>query len=577
MPTLDSLSNELLMEIFRLIHDSSRHTIFTLLRVNKLISEAALPFAYRELSFNFDQTRVPPYRNAKRRKEKNVEPYTQSLQNLNLLLQLPPDSTIWKGIRKVTVRSKVAVWPGEDPDARWLRQLDIPTEPPFTPAEEAVQAKWSSFITFISRVVHLREVAFDCAERVPIVLLESLEAHHLLCSLHVKNWTRLRSDVRLGDPYEEALAQSPCLRSLQAMFVYGEPGMDYNYEAFQRILALSPSLEEIAYSRRTSGGCVIHYLSPDEKAEEERERKHFRVGKPVKKVNIRTIKWDSLRPVLLQDWASFIDLRKVETLELNRFHGIEWMGYAMDRKTFSGLKHLSFKIDHYFRDSQREFKSTLENFLNSLSPLESLSVVQYYDYIDLYNLLPHHGPSLRSLSLHQAENKPNSRPTLTLDDLNFILSNTPNLEDLEFDLNRTQSPQENEMKTYEVVSSFPSLRSVTIHYDLGIYHDAFDGYFSFDTYFDNDEQHISLEIAKYNEIYTTIDNHFAREVWQMVCTPRFDRLVLYVGEPNREVGLGRPAPWMVTEKKDSKCICLCRNERDDLRDNISAPQVIEGL
>ncbi|KAJ8092088.1 hypothetical protein PM082_021620 [Marasmius tenuissimus] len=580
MSTLDNLSAELLAEIFRLIHDNSRHTIFTLLRVNKFISGAALPFAYRELFFDFDQTRVPPHRNPRLQTEADLEPYTQSLQNLNSLLQLPSESAIWKGIRKVAVRSKVVIWPGEDPDARWPRQNDAPTEPPFIPSEEAVQARWSSFIELISCLANPREVVFDCAERVPIILLGSLEASHPFCRLHVKNWTRLRSDVRVGDPYEEALGQSPCLRSLQANFVYGELGMDYNYVAFQRILALSPSLEEIAYSRRVSRDHVMHDLSLHEKAEEERERKRFRVGKPVRKANIRSIRWGSLNPILLEGWRSFIDLPKVETLEMDGAHEVDWMSYAMDHSTFSGIKHLSFKVDYYSRDSQREFKSTLEDFLISLSPLESLSVVQYYDYIDLPLILLHHGPSLHSLSLHQVENRLELRPTLTLDDLNSILSNTPHLENFEFDLNRTGNPQENEMKTYEVVSSFRLLRSVTIHYDLGIHHEAFDGYFSFDTYFDNSgqqnpEQQISFEIAKYGGIYTTIDDRFAREVWQTMGTSQLDRVVLYVGESNREVGFGLPALWIMREKTNSKCIRLSRNERDDLRDDISALQVVE--
>ncbi|KAJ8092095.1 hypothetical protein PM082_021627 [Marasmius tenuissimus] len=407
MPSLVDLSAELLAEIFKFIHDSSRHTLFSLLRVNKVISAVVLPFIYREMTFSFDRDQL-----------------MQTIRKLETLLRLPPESALWRGV-KVTARSSlIGALASASP-------------------EVIIREKWGSFIQFLSRIVGLREVVFRCAERVPIILLDALEAKHPSVHLHVEGWVRLRSDVRVGDPYEEALARSPCLRSLQAHFRFGLREMDFNYAAFERIMQLSPSLEEFAYSSTGIAG-MFYDLTPQEKAVEERERKRFRVARPTRNTKLRRIKWRSqLDSALLQRWRSFIDLHKVQMLELGGFQNVECMEYAMDHGTFSGLKHLTLVLAESYSGgiSQDEYKSTLDRFLSSQSPLETLSIINHHGYINLSTVLLHHGASLRPLSLHQAESRQEPRPILSLDDLNSIGSEAPHLRHLMFDLNRTREPQ----------------------------------------------------------------------------------------------------------------------------------------
>ncbi|KAK1220528.1 hypothetical protein PQX77_016696 [Marasmius sp. AFHP31] len=515
---LDNLSAELLTEIFRPIHDSSRLTIFSLLRVNKFISDAARPFVYRELTFDFDQHRasVSQLRQNPDPPQTPTDSYTRTLERLDSLLKSPPDHAIWKGVRKVTVHSWVVKWPGEDPDAAWRRHRHT-NEPPFTPSEEAVQAKWGSFLEFLTRVINLQEVIFDCAERVPVILLKVLENKHASCYL-----------------------------------------------------------QEIAYTSRAAGGCVVRGVNLEDLVEQEKERERFRVASPVKKTTVRKIKWDSIDLHLLHRWESFVDLRKVEILDLGRPYNTQWMDYAMDDAIFSGLKGLSLRINRYSRNnSQGDFKTTLENFLSSQPPLQSISVIDYHGYVDLSTILLHHGASLRSLSLHQAEGSEGPRPILTQDDLNLIRSKTPYLRHLEFDLNRTRIPKDNEMQVYAIISSFASLRTVKIHYDLGVHH----RYFEFTRFFlvgRGSEREVPPELTEFEEIYTRIDENFAREVWQAVCNPRLEELVLYVGEQNREIGFGYPAHWVLEEQNARKCISVCRNERDDSRDDLVVRKIVKG-
>ncbi|KAK1225815.1 hypothetical protein PQX77_011226 [Marasmius sp. AFHP31] len=555
MLTIDKLSAELLAEIFEPIHDTSRHTIFSLLRVNKYISDAALPFVYRELFFDFDQ---------RRSLNPGEESFKRTLQKVDSLLELPPESAVWKGVRTITVRSRSVTWPGENPNARWSRNSN---EPPFTPSEEAVQDRWSSFIKFLSRVINLRKIVFDCAERVPIVLLKLLEDKHPSCGLYVRNWTRLRSDARFGDTYEEALARSPCLRSIEACFVHGGPLMDFNSAAFNRILALSPNLEQFALTSRAAGGCVIYGFTNEEMVEIEKERERFRVAQPLRKGSVKRIKWGTLFSGLLQRWEGFINLRNVETLELGALYEPEVMEYATDNGVFGGLKHLSFEVARLSPDegSRERVKSSLGNFLSSLPHLESLSIINYHGYIDLPLILSHSGKLLRSLCLHQMENSTGSRPTLTRHDMEFIRSDAPHLESLEIDLNRTIDPENHESQIYGIVASFPNLRDLVLHYDLGIH----------SKYFQRRHDTEASDRDFYRKVYTKPDKDFAMGIWRAISKgDRLEKMTLYIGEPDREMGFGYPVTWVLAEQEYRQQIYVSRNERDDLKDDVAALQIV---
>ncbi|KAL0571075.1 hypothetical protein V5O48_010883 [Marasmius crinis-equi] len=562
MATLDRLSAELLSEILELIHDSSRHTIFSLLRVNRAISGAALPFAYRECTFNFSQ-------NSSQRSSKQTAirtPLTRSLEKLASLLEAhrEPDSAIWRGVRKVVVHSDWVVWEGDTSTSR-------SRDPPFTPSEELVQARWGSFVEFLSRVVNLREVVFDCRERVPLILLNALEKTHPCCRLHVKDWTRLRSDARAGDPYEEALARSPCLSSLEARFTTGGYGINFKSSAIERILALSPNLEAMSCTTYTAGSqCVVEFIDAAQFAEADREREKFVVANPVRKSEMRRIRYSSLSSGLIRSWERLFDPRKVETLNLQALDNTEWMGYASDNGLFGGLKHLSFTITHDPRNSSQGlegFKAGLADFLDSCFTLESLSVVGYHRYIDLLAVLDRHGETLRSLALHQAESIEGSRPSPSRGDLDLIRSRAPRLESLEVDVNRTIDPSRNELEIYSVISSFPDIRHLAISYDLGVHYEVFH----------NTSQRSSdpSEAERYLKTYIKIDEDFAREIWRTVRGKALEEMVIYDGEQYRETEDYWPCPfWVEQEVTKRQRFWLTRNERDDLKDVVSAVKVV---
>ncbi|KAL0565350.1 hypothetical protein V5O48_016669, partial [Marasmius crinis-equi] len=154
------------------------------------------------------------------------------------------------------------------------------------------------------------------------------------------------------------------------------------------------------------------------------------------KSSLERIRWNELDVNTIQGWGIFINLDNIQHLEVDCLEDTEWMKYARENGLFRGLKHLSFRITHdpeYSSGSADELKSILNDFISSCTHLESLSIVNYHGYIDLPSILHRHGKSLQSLALHQMESTEGSRPILTQEDLNLVLSEAPHLERLVLD------------------------------------------------------------------------------------------------------------------------------------------------
>ncbi|KAK1235369.1 hypothetical protein PQX77_001413, partial [Marasmius sp. AFHP31] len=73
------------------------------------ISDATLPFVYRELKFELN-AQTPRDRASESHMD---EPHSHALQQLDSFLDLPLNHTIWKDVRKVAVYSSCVDWPGD--------------------------------------------------------------------------------------------------------------------------------------------------------------------------------------------------------------------------------------------------------------------------------------------------------------------------------------------------------------------------------------------------------------------------------------------------------------------------------
>ncbi|KAL0569619.1 hypothetical protein V5O48_012345 [Marasmius crinis-equi] len=439
-------------------------------------------------------------------------------------------------------------------------------------SEEDLHTRWLPFVNFLSRVVNIREFTFRCSEPVPLILLNILEENHPSCELHVKGWTRASVDLEVGDPSEGALARSPCLRSIEAHMQLNYPGeINLTEAAFRRILALSPNLQAAQFRYRSRRFCGNGYQSvPAEQwAKIAREKERFKVGNPVRKAAMKTIRWDRAGLDTIQFWETFAVLRNVMELHVEAVSDVRWMEYALENETFSGVKRLSFRLTPFRRDEsdKARFQSVLGELLDSFSSLEYLRINNFHDYISLPSILLQHGKRLRSLSLHQASTR-NTWPTLTIAELNLIRSEAPALTHLSIDINLTADPEKSELEIYRVISSFLELRTLAIQYNFP--QDPLKYYFGRierDGGRHSGRDHMLLNKAFAKKVWIAVQNKYKRlENMSLHIFSLFAWFADEVGET------GFPVVWDFQEERDGilSKLCVRRNERDDLKDDVEA-------
>ncbi|KIK69109.1 hypothetical protein GYMLUDRAFT_236962 [Collybiopsis luxurians FD-317 M1] len=341
------------------------------------------------------------------------------------------------------------------------------------PDEAQDTNKWASLVQLLIRNPYLASFTFDCHEQIPIVILDALHSHHSTTYLHIRNWTRIAKDSVFGDPAEEALANSSCLRSLHGHFVTDRGRKaDYRLTAFDRIVKLSPNLESI--SKTTAHNprvlkCIGSGYSSEETEIQNAERLKFKVGEPRRKA-IKSLEMKSSDAATLKKLSTYIDLSQLTTLK-NIQLASDFLFLAAEDPTFrlSSLTNLDVRLHaHWNRDRQNELTKAFEVFLASLSPLQSLTVKlatsRPWSSI-LSSILLHHSTSLKTLSLHQVESveKP-MRDCLTVEELDDICSSCKKLTSLGLDIDR-RSNMEQERAYYAILRQSINLRALTIHTD----------------------------------------------------------------------------------------------------------------
>ncbi|KAL0581768.1 hypothetical protein V5O48_000245 [Marasmius crinis-equi] len=491
------------------------------MRVNSYLRSLFTPIAYRKITFDYTESKIMLIK-------KRREPFLDPQHVLRgLLVNNTTNAVICQAIRELEIHSS---------ESRNLL---------------GDSSKWDNLAQLICRLTRLEELVFDCLEPVPTTLLAVLRQHHPACRLHVRNWTRRSRDVKVGDPQEEDLARSPCLRSIQGVFgISSRRPMDLNEAAFLRIIALAPNIESASFRARTAGDTFNNAkMTEADREEEKQEVARFEVKSAKRKV-LKRLEWYYVRPNSIKRLEGTIDLSKLEELDGVLFY-CPGFRHAIENSTFSGIVHLAFTIPPMEVESHDERKSAVMGFICSLRPLQSLSIINYFEYIDMPTILQLHGSSLQSISLHEVESPDGTRSVLTSDQLNGIRTGAPNLESLTIDVNRTIR-EKDEKRVYAALSSFTSLTQITLYYDLG------------------------LQALRYppgagppetSPAHAEPKSTFALQVWGALTGEgysRLQRLILNFGEQNkRDLGIF-PPDWVVYESNFARRrFEVGRNGRDD--------------
>ncbi|KAJ8083657.1 hypothetical protein PM082_009533 [Marasmius tenuissimus] len=228
---------------------------------------------------------------------------------------------------------------------------------------------------------HVRSFKIDCPEWVPVVRLKTPEENHPSCRLHVKNWTRLRDDMSLDDPYEEALSRCPLfLTSIDALNF--DDGKLY-WAAFGRVISLASNLQTIIYRIQLSLQDHDPKIDQQKLAEANREKEKLRCAEPRKRRGRKVLQLIGMDLNTLKQLEPAFYLQSVQSLvavDINDRQWIEWRG---KHDVFRELKNvLESTARHQSNDKSAGEWAGIYFIISSFPKLRTLVIY--------YNLGLHH-------------------------------------------------------------------------------------------------------------------------------------------------------------------------------------------
>lgn len=117
---------------------------------------------------------------------------------------------------------------------------------PVIQASSGDNIAWAPVASLIKRLPGLRVLEYRCLEQFPPILLDSIQEYK--CNLHYMSFRLYSLLLDEPDPYEIALAMSPCLTKAQIRCNWRDSNGDddFNQEAIMELVAgLAPNLKDI--------------------------------------------------------------------------------------------------------------------------------------------------------------------------------------------------------------------------------------------------------------------------------------------------------------------------------------------
>lgn len=272
----------------------------------------------------------------------------------------------------------------------------------------------------------------------------------------------------------------------------------------------------------------------------------------------------------LRTWSEFVDLSQLTSLKSSGGAAdISYFNYAPT--VLTSLKHVSLDLSRH----DDSLKQAVEIYITTCAPLESLSLWSWHGVISLSSILEVHGPTLKTLQLHERETTgthgESMRKLLTVEEVKQISIACPNLKDMTFDLDRhtraLDSELEEDASIFNLVANM-TLNKLQIYYDLGLSSlarpDGFmtpappseeaenaDGQVMDDPLQTNAKVQVKTKTPPLLRPLSPTPNQpisdFAASLWKKVFgdTRAGSRiLALKFGEWEREIGSGYPAHWV---------------------------------
>ncbi|TLD19078.1 hypothetical protein PspLS_09834 [Pyricularia sp. CBS 133598] len=266
---------------------------------------------------------------------------------------------------------------------------------------EAGDAAWATLSDLVKNLPHLKSLTYACGNIFPPRLLQAIHQYHPQCKLHLAA-IQLNSPRKLHDD-ERAVMASSCLCSVtlrEWMRPWGWDYRSYRMSVMMLVNEMPPNLEKLTVVSCGWPGTVDGrpwcglpgYISGPLKKKKE--------GK------LSLLTWEVLGTKrvtgnFLQPWSEHIEYSSLRRLDLGagiNEEGLEWMAA---HRPFAQLKSLRARVKrNYYREYIDEllFDSRCPSFIESLPPLEELSLSGLVREETFEVICRRHGPTLTRLS-----------------------------------------------------------------------------------------------------------------------------------------------------------------------------------
>ncbi|KAF3766427.1 hypothetical protein M406DRAFT_351487 [Cryphonectria parasitica EP155] len=501
IPSLVNLGTEVLGIVMEIIRRESPRTLSSVALVNSHFYHIARYSQFHELTLNLakptDNSQIP-YLNA----------WVQYMDKANLL----------QAVRTLTILGRTA-----DPDD-WP-QLGALID------------------TLISSLTGLSEIHWHHTAPIPDTIVQNLRERpsvHLNVLLHSSQSSRAHQEP-LGCALLRALEGCPNLQSLEVihMFSTAETCL-WVTRPLKRILMSCPNIRRLKLDiGMPTGGCVVR--SPPNEYCGLGFRNGERPLAALEELDLVRYPFGAPKPAYCKGYPLQVPEHDywVEAFDWSRLKVLRFFGnaaLALDLlPRLTSLREVALTGD---LESLRTFYRQVP------AGLETMAIRKLED-VELDSILKH-GPSLRTLKIHQDEMWSMDKPTMWADcamniqALRAIREACPLLEDLSLDLPREETwPYE----LLEILASFPRLRRLEIWFELGI-----------------------LDQGNPIRPYTTF--HASQDIYRFLAErsptkpSRLTELRIHSGAPP-PLGFGRPSPrglWPGRNRAEFVCKL---SERDD--------------
>lgn len=553
---LGDLPLETLQQIAGHLHDTHRGSLYAFSLANSRCHEATLPITFREIALK-------------------VRDHAALQRDVHALTEILSRADSARHVRHLKIKGFLSsteedIGDSEDEEGRftltretaWFKTTGIGEiltdeepilfakhvchEPVITKCSEEDVA-WAPVVGLIKTLPHLATLVYDCRNQFPPSLLDVLHEHKPRCKLHHLTFRlrSLQSDVI--DPYEMALATSPCLYSAKVANCHRDSvgNDDFNQEAMMELVAgLAPNLKEVMIMNFSAAGWW-RFHDP---------RKRWKglpgfvsgagVGQLTSLSLVGKVRWS---PGLLSGWAKHTDFRSLRRLTLGGGyrrmydHGMDgnMMRWIVQNCSFPQLKALRVRLDRG-QDTFEwpNYAGDAISLFRAFEPLDELSLTGPLEPEILDAILSRHGPTLKKLELRPIEDPIRVRTILDRryvamllgkDHILQIQAYCPALEELSMPIKRTKSDAV-EADTYKSLGRMERLKYLFLTLDCS--ECWLDRQSSHNPLFDEQDNECChyyqlgwLQKGHLGNIFMNcaVDETLARSIWDTICQQKIGR------------------------------------------------------